>query len=929
MTDKRVGVRIDVGVGGKDQVHGLDASLDALGKSAAGAGAAATAGATGTRQLGTAAEQAGHEVAATGKAVAALGSAAAQADPKLDAAKRSVQNLGTEAGGAQRHVAALRDQLIAGFAVGQLVQAAAQMEQVAAGLQAVSGDGQLAGEQMDFVRRMAQSAGVDVVAAGQAFLGLAAATKGTAVEGEPARQVFEAVTLAMAKAGKSSAETQNALLALSQIASKGTVSMEELRGQLGEALPGALQAAANGLGITTQDLIALVESGQLAAEDLFPALAKGLKDLYGGAPAAQTLSQEITNIKNAFVEMAANIGDEGGLATLKVLAEAAQTAIAFLGDTLIQTGQYIGTVAAAVTSLDFSGLSKAFADIEADSRTRLLKAAENNAVLTAALKAGSDEAIKAALAAREAAAATEQAGESAGRAAGGVAKLGVEYGKARAELEGQLALVSKEVEAVKARGEAAVAQAAALNDEAGKRRAVGQAAADEAEALGKLAKLRAEEATLLQQERDAKAAALALAGPISAQRKKELDDLDAAIAKKKVDADTTRAQAAAAELKAKATSREVQAAQELEETAQVLAVTRKASAQVAVTELQVQRELAKQAEELAILMGDEEAVRRFKIQQLEIEIKLVKAKAEVAKVEAEGIIAVSKAKLAELQLSGQLTPLKKAEIEAAITLAEAKLKEAKAIGGSTALIQEQIRFMREATIVLDGSAKAAGGAAKSQGDLAAGMQTTNNVLVEQIRLLQGATPEQQRYASALDATYRAQLQLDKYGPGAQNPNGTGGIAGFGAATPTPTPSPSAPSSSTPSIGGTFANAVVPTSGNTSGSIATPTGADGRFQSGSGSGPVFVNTRQRREAGLLSGGTPRDASGGAALTESRVQTPAAAGNRATTGAQASTTRVLKLELGGGRSLDYQAGSAAEAARVESLLRTLAVESQRAS
>jgi len=42
------------------------------------------------------------------------------------------------------------------------------------------------------------------------------------------------------------------------MASKGVVSMEELRGQLGEALPGALQAAASGMGVTTVDLIKLV-----------------------------------------------------------------------------------------------------------------------------------------------------------------------------------------------------------------------------------------------------------------------------------------------------------------------------------------------------------------------------------------------------------------------------------------------------------------------------------------------------------------------------------------------------------------------------------------------------------------------------------------------------------------------------------------------
>ena len=118
--------------------------------------------------------------------------------------------------------------------------------------------------------------GADVIKTGEAWLGFQAAIKGTAVEGELGREVFEAVATSMAKAGKSSAETSNALVALQQIAGKGTVSMEELRGQLGEALPGALQAAAKGMGLTTQQLIQMVENGQVAAQDLFPALAKRL-----------------------------------------------------------------------------------------------------------------------------------------------------------------------------------------------------------------------------------------------------------------------------------------------------------------------------------------------------------------------------------------------------------------------------------------------------------------------------------------------------------------------------------------------------------------------------------------------------------------------------------------------------------------------------
>ena len=106
-----------------------------------------------------AAEEAGFELTAVGKAVQGMGTAATTATGQVAKAGKGVQDLGTEASQSQRHIAALRDQLIAGFAFKELVQAAAQMEQVKAGLQAVAGDSKLAGDQMEFVRRMAQQAG--------------------------------------------------------------------------------------------------------------------------------------------------------------------------------------------------------------------------------------------------------------------------------------------------------------------------------------------------------------------------------------------------------------------------------------------------------------------------------------------------------------------------------------------------------------------------------------------------------------------------------------------------------------------------------------------------------------------------------------------------------------------------------------------------
>lgn len=78
-----------------------------------------------------------------------------------------------------------------------------------------------------------------------------------------------------------------ALQAFSQMAGKGVVNMEELRQQLGDALPGALKIAADGLGITQAQLFKLVKQGKITADDIMNAFIKvGESAVYANGAAA-------------------------------------------------------------------------------------------------------------------------------------------------------------------------------------------------------------------------------------------------------------------------------------------------------------------------------------------------------------------------------------------------------------------------------------------------------------------------------------------------------------------------------------------------------------------------------------------------------------------------------------------------------------------
>jgi tape measure domain-containing protein len=83
-----------------------------------------------------------------------------------------------------------------------------------------------------------------------------------------------------------------ALEAFSQMAGKGVVNMEELRQQLGDALPGAMNIAAQGLGVTQQKLFEMVSAGQVTADTLMSAFIKmGESGVYleGASTAVDTL----------------------------------------------------------------------------------------------------------------------------------------------------------------------------------------------------------------------------------------------------------------------------------------------------------------------------------------------------------------------------------------------------------------------------------------------------------------------------------------------------------------------------------------------------------------------------------------------------------------------------------------------------------------
>jgi len=227
-----------------------------------------------------------------------------------------------------------------GFAAKQIGDAGIKMQGLDRAFRAATGSAEAGAREFSYIRSEAERLGLDLEESAKAYAKLAAAAKGTTLEGKDARDIFSAVAEASRVMSLSTEQTQGALTALEQIISKGKVSAEELRGQLGERLPGAFQIAARSIGVTTAELDDLLKQGKLTAEQLLPALATELRKTFGPEveSAANDAQAAYNRFGNALFDLQATIASSGVLDALTVLAKAATKATLKLGDFLRQIG---------------------------------------------------------------------------------------------------------------------------------------------------------------------------------------------------------------------------------------------------------------------------------------------------------------------------------------------------------------------------------------------------------------------------------------------------------------------------------------------------------------------------------------------------------------------------------------------------------------
>ena len=620
-------------------------------------------------------------------------------------------------------------------------------------LNAVNGDAKKTESDLAFLKETAQRLGINLESSANGFVKLAAAAKGTALEGQATRDIFTGIGGAMAQLGLSSADTERAFVAIGQMMSKGTVSAEELKGQLGDVLPGALQMAARATGLTTQELGKLMETGGLLAEDFLPRFAAEVQKSFGGvAGEVKGLSNTIERVKNTWSELLAVIGQGGGLDILGAAAGAVNGVLVVLATTLgvvvngiVGLAQSVGVVAGAFATWDFSHVSEGLSEIA----TRMGATNGKLAAISNRTLGVSDGLTKTGDAAKAAGAAAEQSGagwnkliaayDQAAKSASDYVEQIKKVVKANDEQAGVLvklaqlsgnenALLLAKEDATRQAAAGAAQLATAIDNEAKALQAKvialqeeikGQqnVSADKLKAIEeakKLAEAKGEEARAALSSADASRVAAAAAQVESAARadnSARVGELKAAYEQAALKVDVLRAaQASGIDVNNELTIAQTEAAKaaalysdalrdQTDKIGQNLALKQ---SQISVEQagIRLQIEQQKGIAATARARGDEYTATQAIITIKELEIKLAELTAKAKAAEAEASLLVVKAKRAELEASGQMTAAKEAELKALEAAAEVKKIEGQ-IASETA---RQMKELLETTQLSGGAA---------------------------------------------------------------------------------------------------------------------------------------------------------------------------------------------------------------------------------
>ena len=228
--------------------------------------------------------------------------------------------LGSISSRSSLRVAALFGAISAGVvAVGRLstamVQARRDMDRTMAVLQAAFGEQQLANREFRFAINLANKLGINIRSISKNYAQYAVAARSAGLTTQEIRDTFEGLLIAGTALRLNNEELAGLFKAMRDIMSKGVVQAEELRGQMGDRIPGAFSKAARAIGVTEEALNQMLKRGEVSAALFAREFPRVLREDFSGAAvkASNTLDAELNRLSNAFFDLSYRLDQTTGV----------------------------------------------------------------------------------------------------------------------------------------------------------------------------------------------------------------------------------------------------------------------------------------------------------------------------------------------------------------------------------------------------------------------------------------------------------------------------------------------------------------------------------------------------------------------------------------------------------------------------------------
>jgi len=168
----------------------------------------------------------------------------------------------------------------------------------------------------EFLRRITKAYGAEIVSTTERYIRFLAAAKQSNVALKDTNQIFETFTKVSGVLGMNTTDLTGIFLALEQMLSKGKVTTEELRRQLGERLPGAMGIMATALGVTIPKLDEMLKKGEVLSAEVLPEFARQVELSFGinSVTKVNTLAAAWARLKNKWVEIFSEFSKSNNIA---------------------------------------------------------------------------------------------------------------------------------------------------------------------------------------------------------------------------------------------------------------------------------------------------------------------------------------------------------------------------------------------------------------------------------------------------------------------------------------------------------------------------------------------------------------------------------------------------------------------------------------